>query len=139
MRRRSFKKSFSARTTGKYKRRMKKALIPGYGKKGAGMLHPKRQLYNRIYSKTTFDSRKLLTGFAKRNTKRTYTPKQKINEPIPTANGSPILWLDETIKWIRRIYRTLPFLGFILLFSSPVTGVWFLLIWFIVFLVKKFL
>ena len=35
-------------------RAVKKALIPGYGKKGMGILHPKRALYNKVYRKTTF-------------------------------------------------------------------------------------
>lgn len=34
----SLKKSISARTTGRAKRAIKKALIPGYGKKGMGWL-----------------------------------------------------------------------------------------------------
>lgn len=34
MRKPSIKKSISARTTGRAKRAIKKALIPGYGKKG---------------------------------------------------------------------------------------------------------
>lgn len=34
----SIKKSIKARTTGKAKRAVKKALIPGYGKKGAGWI-----------------------------------------------------------------------------------------------------
>lgn len=54
MRKPSLKKSFKARTTGKAKRKMKKALIPGYGKKGRGVLHPKRAVKNKIYKKTTF-------------------------------------------------------------------------------------
>lgn len=54
MRKPSFSKSFSARTTGRAKRKLKKALIPGYGKKGMGILHPRRALYNKIYHKTTF-------------------------------------------------------------------------------------
>lgn len=33
MRKPSFKKSLKARTTGKWKRQIKKAIIPGYGKK----------------------------------------------------------------------------------------------------------
>ena len=32
----------------------RKALIPGYGKRGMGILHPKKALYNRVYSRTTF-------------------------------------------------------------------------------------
>ena len=38
MRTPSIKKSIKARTTGKAKRAVKKALIPGYGKKGAGWI-----------------------------------------------------------------------------------------------------
>ncbi len=37
MRTPSFKKSIKARTTGKAKRAVKKALIPRYGKKGYGI------------------------------------------------------------------------------------------------------
>ena len=54
MRKPSWKKSLSARTKGRATRAVKKALIPGYGKKGLGWLHPKRKLYNTIYKKTTF-------------------------------------------------------------------------------------
>ncbi|HEN7915032.1 TPA: TM2 domain-containing protein, partial [Streptococcus agalactiae] len=44
MRKSSLKKSFKARTTGKLKRQIKKKVIPGYGKKGMGILHPKKAL-----------------------------------------------------------------------------------------------
>lgn len=54
MRKPSWKKSLSARTKGRATRAVKKALIPGYGKKGMGWLHPKRKLYNTVYRKTTF-------------------------------------------------------------------------------------
>ena len=55
MRKPSFKKSLSARTTGRAKRSIKKALIPGYGKKGMGWIkNPKKAAYNKIYHKTTF-------------------------------------------------------------------------------------
>lgn len=55
MRKPSIKKIFKARTTGKAKRAIKKALIPGYGKKGMGWLkNPKKAAYNKIYKKTTF-------------------------------------------------------------------------------------
>ena len=43
MRKPSLKRSIKARTTGKAKRKVKKALIPGYGKKGAGWVkNPKK-------------------------------------------------------------------------------------------------
>jgi len=54
MRKPSWKKSLSARTKGRTTRAVKKALIPGYGKKGMGWLHTKRKLYNTVYKKTTF-------------------------------------------------------------------------------------
>ncbi|WP_407350081.1 hypothetical protein VNN41_06590 [Lactococcus garvieae] len=55
MRKPSIKKSFKARTTGKAKRKIKKALIPGYGKKGMGYVkNPKKAVYNKVYKKTTF-------------------------------------------------------------------------------------
>ena len=54
MRKPSLKKSLSARTKGRATRTIKKALIPGYGKKGMGILHPKKSLYNKVYRKTTF-------------------------------------------------------------------------------------
>ncbi|MDT2742804.1 hypothetical protein [Lactococcus garvieae] len=55
MRKPSIKKSFKARTTGKAKRKIKKTLIPGYGKKGMGYIkNPKKAVYNKVYKKTTF-------------------------------------------------------------------------------------
>lgn len=54
MRTPSLKKSISARTKGRATRAIKKAVIPGYGKKGRGWLHPKKKLYNKVYRKTTF-------------------------------------------------------------------------------------
>lgn len=51
----SLKKSIAARTTGKMNRAIKKAIIPGYGKKGMGMItNPKKALYNKVYKKTAF-------------------------------------------------------------------------------------
>ena len=51
----SLKKSLKARTTGKIKRKVKKTVIPGYGKKGMGWIkNPKKAAYNKVYHKTTF-------------------------------------------------------------------------------------
>ena len=51
----SIKRSLKARTTGKAKRAMKKAVSPGYGKKGSGWVkNPKKAAYNKIYNKTFF-------------------------------------------------------------------------------------
>lgn len=51
----SLKRSLKARTTGRAKRAVKKALIPGYGKKGMGWVkNPKKAAYNKVYNKTSF-------------------------------------------------------------------------------------
>ena len=50
----SLKRSIKARTTGKAKRAIKKAVIPGYGKKGMGWIKsPKKAAYNKVYRKTS--------------------------------------------------------------------------------------
>lgn len=84
MRKPSIKKSFKARTTGKAKRAVKKAVIPGYGKKGMGWIKdPKKAAYNKVYNKTTFgvnDVVKTVSGTSSnknkngssKNTKKTY-------------------------------------------------------------------
>lgn len=55
MRTPSPRRSFKARTTTKWKRQAKKALIPRYGKKGMGWVrNPKKAAYNKVYRKTTF-------------------------------------------------------------------------------------
>lgn len=62
MRKPSLKKSLKARTTGKMKRAVKKAVIPGYGKKGTGWIkNPKKAAYNKVYSKTTVGVGDLIT------------------------------------------------------------------------------
>lgn len=55
MRKPSIKKSIKARTTGRAKRKIKKAIVPGYGKKGMGWIKdPKKAAYNKVYKKTSF-------------------------------------------------------------------------------------
>ena len=47
-------KSLKARTVGKAKRSIKKAVTPGYGQKGVGWIkNPKKAAYNKIYRKVT--------------------------------------------------------------------------------------
>ncbi len=51
----SLKKSIKARTIGKAKRNIKKAINPLYGKKGVGFAKkPKKSIKNKLYKKTTF-------------------------------------------------------------------------------------
>lgn len=60
MRKPSLKRSLKARTTGRAKRKMKRATNPFYGKKGAGFLkNPKRSAKSAAYKRTTFSLREL--------------------------------------------------------------------------------
>lgn len=68
MRTPSWKKSLSARTSGRAKRAIKRAIIPGYGRRGMGIFHPQKALYNRVYRRTTFSIFDLLkTSNTRRN------------------------------------------------------------------------
>lgn len=59
------KGSFRARTTGKMKRSVKRALIPGYGKKGMGWVkNPKRAAYNAVYGRTNVGVAGVARAFA---------------------------------------------------------------------------
>lgn len=55
LRKPSLKKSLKARTTGRAKRAVKRAVIPGYGRPGMGWLRdPKRAARNAVYRRTHF-------------------------------------------------------------------------------------
>lgn len=60
LRKTSLKKTISARTKGALTRKIKGAINPLYGKKGMGILHPKRAIKSKIYKKTTIDPFKKL-------------------------------------------------------------------------------
>ena len=62
----NYKKRLKARTTGKIKRQVKKAVIPGYGKKGTGWIKdPKKAAYNKVYNKTTVSVDQMLSSSSK--------------------------------------------------------------------------
>ena len=55
LRKLSPKKSIKAKTTSRLKRSIKRAIIPGYGRKGVGWVRsPKRAMYNKAYRRITF-------------------------------------------------------------------------------------
>ena len=92
MRTPSLKKSLKARTTSKWKRQTKKALIPGYGQKGVGWIkNPKKALYNKVYHKTTFGLSDLFTPSKKRMKKttknQTSTKSTKNSKQAEPANS----------------------------------------------------
>lgn len=88
----SVSRRIKARTTGKVKRSVKRAVNPYYGKKGVGMIRdPKKAVYNKVYRKTTvgvddiFAAGASVTGNGKTNgasanghfqTQRAFTPSQ---------------------------------------------------------------
>lgn len=75
----SIKKSLAAKYKGAYTRKLKKSLIPGYGTKTAGWLHPKRKLYNKIYCRTSIDTRKVIADAL-----------TKKNEPITSSASTKV-------------------------------------------------
>lgn len=75
----SIKRSIKARTTGRAKRAIKKAVIPGYGKKGMGWINnPQKAAYNKVYNKTTIEVRDLIGSSNKK--------KGPSNSPSPKTN-----------------------------------------------------
>lgn len=67
----SIKKSISARTTGKTKRAVNKAVIPTYGKKGSGWIKdPKKAAYNKVYNKTTISATRLVSSKSSSSTSK---------------------------------------------------------------------
>ena len=56
----SLSRSLKARTTGRMKRGVKRAVIPGYGRRGMGLIKdPERSVKNAVYKRTTFSIRDL--------------------------------------------------------------------------------
>lgn len=73
----SLSKSLKARTTSKWKRQMKKAVIPTYGQKGTGIIkNPKRALYNKVYNQTTVDAFGSMKKGNRRNKNKRFTHKK---------------------------------------------------------------
>lgn len=70
MRKPSVKKAFMARTKGYGTRIIKRAIIPWYGKRGMGWVHPMRAIYNRIYYRLTFSIFDLFKSNAPRQRRR---------------------------------------------------------------------
>lgn len=81
----SVKKSLKARTTGKAKRAVKSAVVPGYGKKGTGWVKdPKKAAYNKLYNKTTVGVNPL-SGTSKSKSTSNYSASHSTT----TTNVSP--------------------------------------------------
>lgn len=101
----SLKKSFKARTTGRAKRAMKRAVIPAYGKKGTGFIkNPKKAMYNKVYQKTSVDGLASVRNISS-NSKSNVNKKVATNtKPQNKKNMSSIITKDGKAKIGRKFY-----------------------------------
>lgn len=126
MRKPSLTRSLKARTTSKWKRQAKKAIIPGYGKKGMGWVkNPKKAMYNKVYHKTTFGFSDLFKS-SKKRAKNNKQPLQYDSSRQHTSNKN------------KRGSFIFLIVSLILLFIVPPLGVLLLLVNFFVFIIKYF-
>lgn len=126
MRKPSLTRSLKARTTSKWKRQAKKAIIPGYGKKGMGWVkNPKKAMYNKVYHKTTFGLSDLFKP-SKKRMKNNKQPLQYDSSRQHTSNKN------------KRGSFIFLIVSLILLFIVPPLGVLLLLVNFFVFIIKYF-
>jgi hypothetical protein len=123
LRKPSLTKSLSARTKGRATRAIKKSIIPGYGQKGMGWAHPKRKLYNTIYSKTTVDTRKLFVNNKPNNNGNNQTNSSPEEQVQVTGNVTYILaiiqFLFNCFSYYGRYLRTISGWAFI-----PLAVIW---------------
>ena len=97
----SLKASFKARTTSRAKRAVKRAIIPGYGKKGTGFIkNPKRSMYNAVYHRTSIDTLKPI-----KNKKR--TTQGQGNQQSSSSCLWWIFWIVILILCLANIHITL--------------------------------
>lgn len=114
------KKSIKARTTGKVKRQVKKAVNPLYGKKGMGIVNdPKKAAYNAVYNRTTVG----VSDFVKEAASTTQKSAANVPHAVPQKK-----------EYSDRIYNVcgtlmialgviLALLGLFLLLAVPVGGI----------------
>jgi TM2 domain-containing membrane protein YozV len=107
----SLKKSLKARTTGRLKRQMKKAVNPLYGKKGMGLINnPKKAVYNKVYNKVTVDP---LKGVKKQLKSSPSRPNYSAQTQTGTPTSQARIVKTVTYKCNKWIYILLAvFLGF---------------------------
>lgn len=120
----NIKKSIKARTTGKVKRQVKKAVNPLYGKKGMGIVNdPKKAAYNAVYNRTTVGVSDIAKGLTAANgnpaaSSSTNAPQKKEY----SANTYSVCGILMIV-----LGAVLALLGLILLLAVPVAGK--LLLW----------
>ena len=125
MRKPSLTRSLKARTTSKWKRQAKKAIIPGYGKKGMGWVkNPKKTMYNKVYHKTTFG----LSDLFKSSKKRAKNKKVEHKKTTSTQH---------TVKSNKKTGIVLIVIGIITFLIIPPIGIFFLIVGILYYIFKK--
>ena len=94
----SINKRIAARTKGRATRTIKKAIIPGYGKKGMGILHPKKAIYNKIYNKITMSVEQIFREANKDTNKSNVNNKNSNSITNSQKELTNKEWLDIAIK-----------------------------------------
>lgn len=114
----NIKKSIKARTTGKLKRQVKKAVNPLYGKKGMGVVNdPKKAAYNAVYNRTTVGVSDIAKGATAANV-----------NPAASSHGVPQVkqYSDKTYSvcgiLLLVLGVVLALIGLLLLLVFPVGG-----------------
>lgn len=98
LRKRSFKKSFKAMTTGRIKRKLKSTINPLYGKKNMGLIkNPERAIKNKIYHKTTIG----LTPSSFPKPKKSTATRTKVEIDMEVDDDAVYMWsalMDNSCK-----------------------------------------
>lgn len=103
----SLSKSLKARTTGRIKRQMKKAVNPLYGKKGMGFINnPEKAIYNKVYHKVTVDP---LKGVKSGPKKKKSTSSQSTQRQATVSRPNPVVYKTVTYTCNKWIYISLAF------------------------------
>ena len=103
----SLSKSLKARTTGRIKRQMKRAVNPLYGKKGMGFItNPEKAIYNKVYHKVTVDPLKSVKSEPK---KKKATSSQSAQRQATTSRPNPVVYKTVTYTCNKWIYISLAF------------------------------
>lgn len=122
MRKPSLKKSFKARTTGRLKRQVKRAVIPMYGKKGTGWIkNPKKALYNKVYHKATFGLSDLARLASSTSKKQPIPKKRKAKQPKQQGD-----FMKKFFKWLAYFIEACVIFVFSPIFIIlGIIGLWF--------------
>lgn len=113
------KKSIKARTTGKVKRQVKKAVNPFYGKNGMGIVNdPKKAAYNAVYNRTTVGVSDIAKGLTAANGNP--AASSSTNAPQKKEYSTNTYSFCGILMIVLGVFLAL--IGILLLFAVPVGG-----------------